>query len=145
MRPRSIAAVLDRAPELERFLPQVDRLLALRAAIRDVVPRELADVVTVVGAQEHEVSILADNAAAAAKLRMLEPALVRACRAQAPQVAAVRVRVRGTQPPPTRAARAKRAKLNPGPAEALATLAETLPASPLQDAVARLSRRGRDG
>jgi hypothetical protein len=141
MRPRSIAAVLHSAPELERFMPLVDRLVALRAAVRDVMPRELGDCASVVGAKQDTVSILADNSAVAAKLRMYEPALIRACRRVMPQVAAVRVRVRSTAPPAGRRA-AKQAMLNAAPAAALAALAESLPPSPLQDAIASLSRKG---
>lgn len=141
MRPRSIAAVLDSAPELERFMPLVDRLVALRAAVRDVMPRELGDCASVVAVKQDTVSILADNSAVAAKLRMFEPTLIRACQRVMPQLAAVRVRVRSTATPTGRRA-PKHATLNAAPAAALAALAESLPPSPLQDAVASLSRKG---
>jgi hypothetical protein len=141
MRARSIAQVLDASPELGRFMPLVDRLVALRAAVRDAMPRELADAAAVVALKDDVVSILADNSAAAAKLRMLEPMLVRACRKAAPQVAVVRVRVQAGMAPRRRTA-GKRARLNAPGAAVLAQLAEALPPSPLRDAVARLSRKG---
>jgi hypothetical protein len=141
MRARSIAHVLDASPELGRFMPLVDRLVALRVAVRAAMPRELAEAAEVVALKDDVVSILADNAAIAAKLRMLEPALVRACRVAAPQVTAMRVRVR-IGVPPRRTVGVKRARLDAGAAAALAQLADTLPPSPLRDAVARLSRKG---
>jgi hypothetical protein len=56
-------------------------------------------------------------------------------------VAAVRVRVSPTATPTGRRA-PKHAALNAAPAAALAALAESLPPSPLQDAVASLARKG---
>jgi hypothetical protein len=142
MRPRSIASVLDHAAELERFMPLVDRLITLRAAVRAVMPRELADCATVVALKHDTVWLLADNAAVAAKLRVLEPTLLRALQRLVPQAAAVRVRVRTVASAGSRR-REKRACLDPGPAAALAALADALPASPLREAVASLSRKGR--
>lgn len=141
MRPRSIVAVLQTSPELEAVMPLVDRLVALRRALHGVIPAELADCASVVALRQDAVAILADNSAVAAKLRLLEPALVRACRRVAPQVTYVRVRVRPAATA-ARAVRTKRARLDAGPAAALARLADALPPSPLREAVARLSRRG---
>jgi hypothetical protein len=141
MRPRSIASVLDSAAELERFMPLVDRLITLRAAVRAVMPRELAACASVVALKHDAVSLLADNAAVAAKLRMLEPTLLRACQRVVPQVTTIRVRV-GAVADTAGGRREKRARLDPAPAAALAALADALPASPLQQAVASLSRKG---
>jgi hypothetical protein len=72
---------------------------------------------------------------------MLEPTLLRACQRVVPQVTTIRVRV-GAVADTAGGRREKRARLDPAPAAALAALADALPASPLQQAVASLSRKG---
>jgi hypothetical protein len=139
---KTAARLLASAESAGHLIAQAEQLMTLRRLAASVLPVELRRSAAVANVKQGKVVIFAENAAIAAKLRLLEPALLDAFAREALQVTGLQVRV---QVPDASKAhpRMKRARLAPGPAASLDRLAKSLPDSELSRAVARLAKRGK--
>jgi len=139
---KTAARLLATAESAGHLIAQVEQLVQLRRIAAGVLPVEIRRSTAVANLKQGKVVIFAENAAVAAKLRLLEPALVEAFAREALQVTGLQIRVQvpdGGGP----AKKAKRARLEPGAAASLERLANSLPDSELSRAVARLAKRGK--
>jgi hypothetical protein len=139
---KTAARLLATAESAGHLVAQAEQLVQLRRIAASVLPVELRRSTAIANIKQGKVVIFAENAAIAAKLRLLEPALVAAFARAALHVTGLQIRVQvpdgagGT-------GREKRARLQPGAAASLERLANSLPDSELSRAVARLAKRGK--
>ena len=133
-------AFLDRADDLG-LVSKAKRLLELRQAVTTLLPGSLSRSCTVANARQGRVVIFAESSVVAAKLKLLLPALRNQLVEAGQDVTAVVVEVQ----PPTR-----RASTGPSPrqmsasaAAALQELSQSLPDSPLAQALSRLAAHRR--
>jgi len=94
-----LRAALDRSEPLARLLQRLQESRALFAAVSELLPPGLAEAVRPGPMGDDGWSLLADNAAAAAKLRQLLPRLEQLLRERGWQATPIKVRV---QPPAQR-------------------------------------------
>jgi hypothetical protein len=139
---KTAARLLATAESAGHLIAQAEQLVQLRRIAAGVLPVEIRRSTAIANLKQGKVVIFAENAAIAAKLRLLEPALVDAFAREALQVTGLQVRVQ-VQDGDGPAKKAKRARLEPGAAASLERLANSLPDSELSRAVARLAKRGK--
>ena len=77
MSAKAIKLILDHAPELRTLTEQSRRLLHLQQRIRSILPAGVASQVTVGGLASGTLTVTAASGAAAAKLRQLQPRLLK--------------------------------------------------------------------
>jgi hypothetical protein len=139
--PTKLARVLAADGELQPLLAKTRELRTLAGVVHDFLSVELGAEIRVANFKEGKLALLAANAAAASKLRLLAPALTRFLLERRWQVSLVSIRV---QPIAARAhplERKKNVHLSTHALERLRALHERLPLSPARDALARLLRR----
>jgi hypothetical protein len=136
-------AFLDRAEDIGGLMPKARQLLLLRRAIQKLLPEGLSRSCTVANARQGRIVMFAENSVAAAKLKLLVPALRNQLLQAGQEVTSVVVEV---QPPSgPRAQAPDKPKLSPAAAEALSALARRLPESRLSRVLDDLASRSRDG
>jgi len=123
--------------QINSLLPHAQRLMRLRQLLLDALPEPLGKNATVVNYRQGRIIIYASNAAIAAKLKLLRPALMTRLTSLGLEVTGMDI---GVQPesegkilPPKHAVLSDRAR------EALAELASQLPESELKSAVSTLA------
>jgi hypothetical protein len=125
------------SPELRQLAHSARDLSELQQQYRRVVPPSLLRASHVRQFDRQTLTLAADNAAIAAKLRQLAPQLVQQLRQMGVEVTGIQVRVQvGTQV--SRPATGRRA-LGAAGREQMANLADSLPDSPLKNALRRFS------
>jgi Dna[CI] antecedent, DciA len=135
---------LGTAAGLKSLAREARRLDQLNRIVSRVSP-ELAPSVGAARVEAGVLILLADNAAVAAKLKQLAPRLTSSCRENGLEVTSIRVDV---QVSGARAAAPQRIKKSQLPIEIIGkieALAESLPDSPLRDAVRAMAVRQRRG
>ena len=139
MTPRKLQRVVTEDPVLSALWDRTLRLRELQKLYIPCVPTYLRNVSRVGAVTGDELRLFADSGAAATRLRQLAPGLLAEFRSKGWQFTSIRVAVQVksyTQPAPLTAPK----RLDTRGRQALDDLAEKLPASPLQDAVRRLSK-----
>jgi hypothetical protein len=126
--------------ELRSIAGQAEMLANLQRSWNSVVPEPLRKF-TRTGRLEHRsITVFADNGAVAAKIKLLAPTLLKNLQIKGVDVTSIRVEVQ------VQSARAKPSKpsrrLSFYAAVSLTQLAETLPESPLREAIERLAKNG---
>ena len=123
--------------ELRQLAHSVRELSALQQHYRRTVPLSLLRASHVQQLDRQTLTLAADNAAIAAKLRQLAPQLVQKLRQMGVEVTGIRVRVQvGT---PAQRPAPKRRTLGAAGRQQMASLADSLPDSPLKSAIKRFS------
>jgi len=135
-----IGSLLCSLRELQASLVRVKHLIALQQIYVEAVPRDLAKKSRVAYERSGAVVIVADTSAVATKVKQLAPRIVDKIVKFAPEVTSIQVEVQVTR---VRDARERRMPLiGPRGRSSWLALLDTLPASPLRNAVERLLQRG---
>ena len=133
--------ILSAQGELQPLVAKTRDLRALAGHVQAFLSRDLARQVRVGNIRDGQLTLIAANSAAAAKLKLLGPALSQFLLEQRFQVNSVAVRV---QPNSSRAGlplREKTVQLSTHALQSLQALHEKLEPSPARDALARMLRR----
>lgn len=139
MIPRKLQRIVNDDPVLSSLWDRTQSLRELQKLYLDLVPANLRAISRVGSMTGDELKLFADSGAAASRLRLLAPTLLAEFRSKGWQFNSVRVAVQVKtdmvkRPGPTRKS------VDTDGRKALARLAETLPDSPLQQALRRLSK-----
>lgn len=120
------------------------RLIELQGIIEGALPRAMQMGFAVAGIRANELTMLANNAALAAKLRQMQPSIIKAAGLAGWNIDSLKIKVatRPNIPPITKYAKQAR-PLDQADLGHFKTLSENLDAGPLADAVERLLRRHR--
>jgi hypothetical protein len=143
MRLTKLGRILSAEGELQPLVAKTRDLRALAGLVHGFLSTDLAHEARVANLKEGELTLLAANSAAAAKLKLLGPALCRLLRERLWQVNSVSVRV---QPNWSRAApppRGKAVHLSTHALASLRALHARLEPSPARAALEKLLRRHR--
>ena len=141
MRLQKLDRILSADGELQPVVAKARDLRLIAGLVGGLLPADLCSLFRVANLREGELVLIAANASAAAKLRLLSPTLSDYLSNQRIQVNSVSVRV---QPNPTsgsRAAPQKSAQLSTRTVDSLRALHGRLKASPARDALGRLLER----
>jgi hypothetical protein len=124
--------------ELRQLAHSARELTVLQQHYRRAVPTSLLRASHVRQLDRQTLILAADNAAIAAKLRQLAPQLVQQLRQMGVEVTGIQVRVQvGT---PAQRSAPRRRSLGSAGRQQMASLADSLPDSPLKSAIKRFSR-----
>jgi hypothetical protein len=137
--PQPVAEVLSRTDAFAPLRAGVEQIASIQRDLSALLPDYLAASVEPGFIKDGTLSLFAAHNALAARLRHLEPRLVTELQARGWALTSVRIRVRpqAVKEPP----QPKQARMTPVGAAALATLSESLPPSPLQEALAKMAAR----
>lgn len=140
-----------RLPKLDRILLAEGELQPLMAKARDLralaglldgfLPPDLVGQATAANIRDGELVLLAANAAAAAKLKLLAPSLSGYLSKQRFQVNSVSIRVQPNRSRPSPVAMQKNLRLSTHTINTLRALHDRMRASPAREALARLLER----
>ena len=133
MTPSRIGHLLDALTDVHALTQRARHLLALQEQVRAALPAELSASTAVASLKQGQLVLVAENGAAAAKLRHLAPQILRSLAQRDPEVTAIQVRVQVTKrvnPLPL-----KQKSLGLAGREAFQALARRLPASGLRRAI----------
>ncbi|HRQ95363.1 MAG TPA: DciA family protein, partial [Candidatus Accumulibacter phosphatis] len=148
LKPYRMADTLQRflaAPDgAEKVMAHAQLLLRLGEIYRNVAPSHLAQASSVANFKSGMLVIHAQSGAVAAKLRQLAPTLAGELTHRGIDCRGLQIRVHAVQPPAP-ARNPQREPLTAGSRERLAALRESLPASPLREAVEHLLARSANG
>lgn len=129
---------------LRAFSRAARRLGQLQEVLVAHVPAELRDSLRVKQLRDGTLTLKAANAAVATRVKQLSPRLLAACLERGSQVTAIKVEVQvDLLSPNARPAPAAR-RLSIETIDKIQRLAEQMEASPLQEALRRLARHGRE-
>jgi len=139
MHAKNLGDYLAETDHIDSLLPHAQRLMRLRQALLDALPEPLGKNATVANYRQERIIIYAANAAIAAKLKLLRPALLARLSSLGLQVTGMDI---GVQPeteakfsPP------KHAVLSDAARRALTELASQLPESELKSVIFSVARK----
>jgi hypothetical protein len=135
-----IGSLIACLTDLKAIGVRAKRLAALQQVYHAAIPKELARRSNVSDERSGTLIVKAETSAVAAKLRQLVPRIVVDIVKSDPEVTAIRVEVQVSEDRP--AAPRARPELSPEALETFARLRDTLPESPLRQALARLVEHG---
>jgi len=139
MHSKNLSAYLVQADGIDALMPQAKRLLALRQVLRDSLPEPLGKNSTVANYRQGRLVLYAANAAIAAKIKLLRPALVARYASMGLEVTAMDIEV---QPDEVKdAAPRKAAILSQNARRSLTELCSQLPESELKSVIAAIARQ----
>jgi hypothetical protein len=139
MHAKNLDTYLAQADGINSLMPQARRLLELRQVLLEILPKHLADFATIANYRQGRIVVFTANAAIAAKLKLLGPALMDRFATQGLQVSALNIEVQPTYG--TGHARPKAAILTDAARQALGKLASQLTESELKTTVANMAAR----
>jgi hypothetical protein len=142
---QKIGALIANEPALKPLLTRLAEINSLERIYFEAVPVALARSSQVSSYENGTLVIAAENGAVAAKLKQLLPTLTQAFVVKGIEVTAIRlaVQVPGAVADSVGLAPARKPALAHSAAQSCRELADTLPESPLREALQRLARRGR--
>jgi hypothetical protein len=129
--------------ELRTLSSKAQRLTELQQVLFDSAPPPLAQACRVKNYEAGTLSLLADNAAVAAKLKHLAPRLLLNFQTRVPEITGIRIEVLVKHLGYETQARIKNSSLQIDSIEHFKRLSETIPDSPLKLALSNLVRRHR--
>ncbi|MGH8782768.1 DciA family protein [Paraburkholderia sp.] len=138
-RPQPVSELLGRTDEFAALRAGVEQIAALERDLKTMLPDYLATSVEPGFIKDGVLALFAAHNALAARLRHLEPRLLADLQQRGWAVNALKIRVRPQsvkEPTPL-----KQARMTEVGAAALQALSESLEASPLQEALARMAKR----
>ncbi|XDJ36445.1 MAG: DciA family protein [Burkholderia sp.] len=138
-RPQVAVDVLRHTAAFTSLRTGVEQVASLQRDLRALLPEYLANHVNPSSIKDGVLTLFAGQNALAARLRQVAPRLVADLQARGWHVAMLKVRVRPQDAPEP--VRIKQARMTPTGADALRELADSLPSSPLQSALARMAAR----
>ena len=138
---RNAGDFLKQADEASALLPQATRILELRRALHGILPDQLSRSCSIANVKQGKVVVFTENSVIAAKLRLMAPSVCARLSERGQEVTSLEVRVQPPEPEPP--AYEKQAHLGEEGAKALKRLEESLPESPLKNALASLARRAK--
>ncbi|HEX7054992.1 MAG TPA: DciA family protein [Burkholderiales bacterium] len=140
VRPEKLNRILSAQSELQPLLAKAHDLRVLSGLVHRFLPAELGGEARVVNFRDSQLTLAAPNSAAAAKLKLLAPALARFLTERRWQVNSVSVRV---QPTRSRAAAPapRDVQFSTSALQALRALHDAMRPSPAREALARLLQR----
>jgi len=141
MRLQKLGRVLSAEGDLQPVLAKARDLRALAGLVQGFFPADLARQVRVANYREGDVVLIAANAAAGAKLRLLAPTLSQFLSERRWQVNSVSIRVQPNSARQAVVAPQKTATLSTPTLDSLRALHDRMAASPARDALGRLLRR----
>ncbi|OIQ76009.1 hypothetical protein GALL_423130 [mine drainage metagenome] len=136
---KRLHALFKDSTELQTLIDHAGDLTTLQATWSGVVPPPLREFTRASGLKHRRITVLADNGAVAAKLKLLAPLLLKNLQIKGVEVTSIRVEVQ-VQSIPRRPPRPK-LHLSQQAAGQLSGLAQSLPESPLRTALERLARK----
>jgi hypothetical protein len=142
MHAKRIGQYLDTSPGVDRLTSHAACLLALRRLIAEALPEPLRQSCAIANYKQGKVIVLAENSAAAARLRLLAPSLVELLGQRGWQVTGLKVEVQPDARTRTQPVEEKRLLLSSSARDALARKGAELPESRLRQAIEALARRG---
>lgn len=137
MHSKNLSAFLVQAEGINALMPQAKRLLALRQVLRDSLPEPLGKNSTVANYRQGRLVLYAANAAIAAKIKLLRPALVARYASMGLEVTAMDIEVQPAEVAET--APQKAAVLSENARRTLAELVSQLPESELKSTIAAIA------
>jgi hypothetical protein len=140
MRLQKLDRIISAEGELQPLVAKVRDLRALAGLVAGFLTADLAREARVANYKDAELVLIAANSAAAAKLRLLAPALSRLLIERRWQVNSVSVRVQPTMPRQVQAAR-KAVHFSTPALNSLRSLHASMRPSPARDALGNLLRR----
>jgi len=143
LRLSKLGRVLSAEGDLQPLVAKTRDLRAVGGLVEVFLAPELARQCRVANFREEELVLVAANAAVAAKLRLLAPALCRYLSERRWQVNSVSMRVQPNAPRRGGGATQKSVHLSANTLESLKSLYAELPASPAREALGRLIARQR--
>lgn len=141
MRLQKLGRILSAEGELQPLLAKARDLRALTGLVQGFFPEEFARHVRVANYRDGELVLVAANAAAGGKLRLLAPTLSRFLSERRWQVNSVSVRVQPNGSRTANVAPQKIATLSTDTLHSLKVLHDRMAASPARDALSRLLQR----
>jgi len=141
MRLQKLGRVLSAEGDLQPVLAKARDLRALAGLVQVFFPADLARQVRVANYREGDVVLIAANAAAGAKLRLLAPTLSQFLSERRWQVNSVSIRVQPNSARQAIVAAQKTATLSTPTLDSLRALHDRMRASPARDALRRLLDR----
>lgn len=140
MRPQRLDRILSAEGELQPLLAKARELRALSGLVHRFLSADLAGVARVVNYKDSQLVLVAADSAAAAKLKLLAPALARFLAERRWQVNSVSVRVQPSAPHPAEGA-GKGVQFSTPALEALRELHAAMRPCPAREALGRLLQR----
>lgn len=137
MHSKNLSAFLVQAEGIDALMPQAKRLLALRRVLLDALPESLGKNSTVANYRQGRIVLYAANAAIAAKIKLLRPALVARYASMGLEVTVMDIEVQPGSVAET--APRKTAVLSPNARRALGELVSQLPESELKATIASIA------
>jgi hypothetical protein len=141
--PSKIDRILSVDTELQPLVSKTRDLRALRGLVDGFLPPDLARLTRVANFRDGELVLLAENAAAAAKLRLLAGPLSAYLSERRWQVNSVALRVQPNSPAKASRSAQKAVRFSTLTLERLRGLHERMAPSPARDALGRLLRRSK--
>jgi hypothetical protein len=141
--PNRLDRILGAEAELQPLMSKARELGALAGLVQSFLSAELACEARVANFKDGKLTLLAANPAAAAKLRLLAPALARFLLERRWQVNLVSVRVQPMRSPAAALTPRKHVHFSTHALSSLRALHAQLAPSPARDALARMLRRHR--
>ena len=141
MHAKRIGEYLEASPGSDRLASHAAYLIALRRVLAEALPEPLRQSCAIANYKQGKVIFLADNSAAAARLRLLAPSLLQLLGQRGLDVTGMKVDV---QPDPRRSTQPVEEKsllLSSSACEALARAATSLPDGALKESIDALVRR----
>lgn len=143
MRLQKLDRILSAEGELQPLIAKARDLRAIAGLVVDFLPPDLARQTRVANFRDGEMVLVAANAAAASKLRLLAPSLSRFLSKQRLQVSSVSIRVQPNRSLEVAAAPHKSAQFSTRTLDSLRALHDAMKPSPAREALRRLlERRG---
>jgi hypothetical protein len=141
MSDKRVGLLLDSLPELQALNRELQQLAALQSALAEMLPGGLATSASVALLKAGELILVADNGAAAAKLKQMAPRLLTSLRQRGYDITGIRLQVQVTirdNPLPQ-----KQISLSSAARQAINSLSEQISPSPLKDALTRFGQSGK--
>lgn len=143
MHAKRIGEYLDASPGGDRLTSHAACLLALRRVLAEALPEPLRRSCAIANYKQGKVIFIADNSAAAARLRLLAPNLLQLLGQRGWEVTGMKVEVQPDALRRTQPIEEKSLLLSSSARGALARAAESLPDGALRQAIDALARRGK--
>ena len=143
MHAKRIGEYLEASPGSDRLASHAAYLIALRRVLAEALPEPLRRSCAIANYKQGKVIFLADNSAAAARLRLLAPSLLQLLGQRGSDVTGMKVDVQPDAGRRTQPVEEKSLLLSSSACSALARAAESLPDGALRQAVDALARRGK--